>query len=171
MQRMKHIYRREMSAPFPDLLTQAKCPAMFFRRALVWSRYWYHVLPETLPHYPSSCRVHRDKPVGEYVGINYPIVWPPNITFGSKGRRIMSTLRPALMVPPTPDTCYTPRYQSRRKGLLRSKWKRIATIMPGQCNEQATKQHQSKQNRRGALEQKILAWRPVRVLASAIHSL
>ena len=42
--------------------------------------------------------------------------------------------------------------------------------MPGQCNEQPTTQHQNEINGKGALEQNILAWRPVRVLAAAIHN-
>ena len=75
------------------------------------------------------------------------------------------------MVPPTPDTCYMQLYQSRPKVFLRSKRKRIATIMPARCNEQPTNQHQNKTNGRGAFEQKILAWRPVRVLAATMHSL
>ena len=62
-----------------------------FRRVLVWSRYGYYVPPEMLLQNPSSRRVHRNKPASEYVSKNYSIDWPPRITFGSKGRRIICT--------------------------------------------------------------------------------
>ena len=108
-----------MSPPFPHRLTQINSTA-FSRRALVWSRYGYHVLPETLLQYPPSHRIYRNKPAGEYIRKNDPFAWPPNIAFGSKGRRITSTFEgPALMVPPTPDTCYMQRYQSRPNVFLR----------------------------------------------------
>ena len=62
------------------------------------------------------------------------------------------------------------RYQSRPIVFPRSKTKRTAKIMPGRCNEQPTKQHQNEKNGRGALEQKVIAWHPARVLTAAIHS-
>ena len=162
----------------PVDLSKRKLLAIFFvlvfPRAVVWSRYGYHVLRETLPHYTSSPRVHRNKRAGAYVGKNDPIAWPPNITFGSKGERIMLPFEgPALMVPPTPDTCSMQRHQStpKLKLYLRSNRKFIARTMPGRCNGLPTKQHQNKINESGALERKILAWRPVRVLPGAMHCL
>ena len=78
---------------------------MFSWRALVLNRYSYHVLPERLPRASRPAGSNRHKPAGEHVRKNDPIASRPNITFGSKGRRIMSTFEGAApMVPPTPDT-------------------------------------------------------------------
>ena len=74
------------------------------------------------------------------------------------------------MIPLTPDNCYLQRYQSRTKLFSRSKRKRIAATTLGRCNKQPMKQHQNKIHARSVLEQKILAWRPVEVLAAAIRS-
>ena len=122
MGRIGHIYGRETSPSFPRRLFEVYSTTMFLRVVRVRSRYGYERSPETLPQYLRSRRLHRNKPAVEYVGDNDPIGWPPNIAFGSKRQRIMSTGTlegPALMVPPTPDTCFIQRHPSKPNVFLR----------------------------------------------------